>query len=87
MERIAPRFCVDKARIVCEVGTLVEYLIMASTKTLLSTPKTHPTNAELATPLRETADLLEAQGASIRTPDPGAENSGSPRILDEAAGK
>lgn len=65
MERIAPRFCVDKARIVCEVGTLVEYLIMASTKTLLSTPKTHPTNAELATPLRETADLLEAQGASI----------------------
>lgn len=28
-------------------------------------PKAHPTNAELAASLRETADLLEAQGASV----------------------
>jgi hypothetical protein len=30
---------------------------------------------------------LGAHYGSLRTPDPGVENSGSPRILDEAAGK
>ncbi|HRX79500.1 MAG TPA: helix-hairpin-helix domain-containing protein [Pirellulaceae bacterium] len=38
---------------------------MAITKGEQLTPKTYPTNAELATSLRAVADLLEAQGASV----------------------
>jgi len=71
MVRIAPILCRFDAHVcevdtlACEVDTLAEFVIMAGTRTVLTTPKTHPTNAELATPLRETADLLEKQGASF----------------------